>query len=163
MDFFDIYDISEKCRLCSQDSFNGNSTIFNSLIILSFTIRFLNRNGRKLTPYIAGLIRKPDIIVLSETRFKDKIIDKFPGYIAFSFIRTKETGGGLSFFCANDLIYKAFEVSISNTKVFEHFRIQLHSPNKKTINIVSIYRASFHGVRARFLSENERNNKLIFQ
>ena len=47
-------------------------------------------------------------------------------------------------------------MSNCNTEVIEYVHVKLHSPNKKTINIVGIYRAPSHGVRARFLSEVEK-------
>ena len=47
-------------------------------------------------------------------------------------------------------------MSNCNTEVIEFVHVKLHSPNKKTINIVGIYRAPSHGVRARFLSEVEK-------
>ena len=50
-------------------------------------------------------------------------------------------------------------MSNSNTEVFEHVHNKLHSPNKKIINIVGIYRSPSHGVRARFLSEVEKITK----
>ena len=56
----------------------------------------------------------------------------------------------------DDLSFKALEVSKSNSEVIEHVHVKLHSSNKKTINIVGIYRAPSHGVRARFLSEVEK-------
>ena len=59
-------------------------------------------------------------------------------------------------FCRNNLSFKALEVSDCNTEVIEYVHVKLHSPNKKTINIVDIYRAPSHGVRARFLPEVEK-------
>ena len=47
-------------------------------------------------------------------------------------------------------------MSKSNSEVIEHVHAKLYSSNKKTISIVCIYRASSHGVRARFLSEVEK-------
>ena len=44
----------------------------------------------------------------------------------------------------------------SNSEVNEHVHVKLHSSNKKTINIVGIYRAASYGVIARFLSEVEK-------
>ena len=62
----------------------------------------------------------------------------------------------LAIFCRNGLCFKASEVSESNSEVFDHINIELHSSYKKTINTVDIYRAPSHGVRARFLSEVEK-------
>ena len=47
-------------------------------------------------------------------------------------------------------------MSKSNAEVIEPVHAKLHSPNKKTLNIVDIYRASSYGVRVRFLSEVEK-------
>ena len=116
----------------------------------------LIKNGWRFAPYIDGLNKKSDIIVLSEMWFNETNIDNLPGYKAFNSVRTKKTGGGLSTFCRNSLSFKALEVSNSNTEVIEYVHVKLHSPNKKTINIVGIYRAPSHGVRARFLSEVEK-------
>ena len=44
----------------------------------------------------------------------------------------------------------------SNRKVIEYIKVKLYSPNKKTINIVSICRALSHGFRPRFLSKVEK-------
>ena len=82
--------------------------------------------------------------------------DNLPGYKAFNSVRTKKQRGGLSFFCRNDLFFQALEVSSSNTEIIEHVHVTFHSPNKITINIVGIYRASSHGVRRRFPSEVEK-------
>ena len=42
------------------------------------------------------------------------------------------------------------------TEVIENVHVKLHSSKKKTGNIVGIYRAPSHGVRARFLSDVEK-------
>ena len=47
-------------------------------------------------------------------------------------------------------------MSSSNTEVIEHVHVKLHSPNKKTTNIVRFYRAPSHGIRACFFSEVEK-------
>ena len=71
----------------------------------------------------------------------------------------KKQGAGLSIFCRNDSSFNALEVSVSNTEIFELVYVWLHTPNKKTINIFGIYRATSHGVRARFLPEVEKITK----
>ena len=59
-------------------------------------------------------------------------------------------------------------MSNSSTEVIKHVHAKLHSPNKKTINIVGIYQAPSHVVRARFLydvgkrTNSYPNNKFIF-
>ena len=68
----------------------------------------------------------------------------------------EKTGGGLSIFCRIDLSFKTLEVSKSTSEVIKHVHVKLHSSNKKTSNIVGIYRAFSHGVRARFLPEVEK-------
>ena len=91
----DSVDISENCRLYSQDSFNINSTNFKGLFILSFNIRSLNKNVWKFAPYIDGLNKKQDIIVLSETWFNETNIDNLPEYKAFNSIQAGKTDSGL--------------------------------------------------------------------
>ena len=75
MDFIYISDISENSRPYRQDSFNGNSSSFYSLFLLSFIVRSLNKNVWKFEPYINGLTNKPDKIVLSENWFEESDID----------------------------------------------------------------------------------------
>ena len=150
-------EILKDCRFYSQDSFNGNSTNYKGVFISSFNWRSSNKNSREFAPYIDGLNRNPDAIVFSETWFKETNIDGLSVCIAFNSIRTKKkTGGGLWIFCRNDLSYNDLEVSNSNTQVIEHVHVKLHSPNKKTINNVGIYRAPSHGLRAFFQSEVDK-------
>lgn len=73
-----LVDYSENFRLYKQDSYDGISTNFNGLFILSFYISSLNKNCGKFTPYIDELIKKPDIIVHSKTWFYETNIDKLP-------------------------------------------------------------------------------------
>ena len=94
----DSVDISENCRLYSQDSFNCKSTNFQGLFILSFNIRSLNKNGWRFTPYIDRLNKKPNIVIFSETWFTETNIDYLPGYKTFNSVRNKKIVGGLSFF-----------------------------------------------------------------
>ena len=89
----DSVDISENCRLYSQDSFICNSTNFLGLFIVSFSIRLLNNNDWKFAPYIDGLNKKPSNILLSETWFNAANIDNLPGYKVFSSVHTEKTGG----------------------------------------------------------------------
>ena len=79
----DPVDISENCGLHSQDSFTCNSTIFHGFSFFRFA------------PYIGGLNKKPDKIVLSETWFNETNIDNLPRYKAFNSVRTKKTRDGL--------------------------------------------------------------------
>ena len=88
-------DFPENFRLYSPDSFNSSSTNFNGLFVLSFNIRSLNKNGWKFSPFMDGLNKKPDIIVLSETWFNETNIDNLPGYKAFNSVRAEKTGSGL--------------------------------------------------------------------
>ena len=102
------------------------------------------------------MTKKPDLIVLGETWFNDTNNCNLPGNKAFNSVRTEKTGGGLLIFCRNYVSFKVLEVSNSDTEVHEHAHVKFHSPYKKTINIIGTYRASSHGVRARFLLKFEK-------
>ena len=92
-------DISEKCKVYSQESFKCNSTNFNGLSIISSVISSLNKNVWKFAPFIDGLNKKPEIIVFSEVWFNERNFDNFAGHKAIKSVRTeKKTGGGLSIF-----------------------------------------------------------------
>ena len=65
------------------------------MFILGFIIRSLKKNVWKFGPYIDGLIKKPDIIVLSETWFNETNFDDVPGYKPFISVRTKKAEGVL--------------------------------------------------------------------
>ena len=86
----DLISISENCKRCSQDSFNGNSTKFTGLILLSFTTWSSNKNGWKFALYIDGLNKKPDIIVFSETWLNGTKISKLLGHKSLKSVRTKK-------------------------------------------------------------------------
>ena len=90
--------MTENCRRYSCDSFDGKSTNFNGLFILSFSIKSLNENDRKFTRYIDEFNKKPDIIMFSETWCNETIIDNIPGYKSILFCTHEKLGGGLSHF-----------------------------------------------------------------
>ena len=50
-------------------------------------MRSFNKNGWKFAPCIDGLNKKPDMIVLSETWFKQANIYNLPGYKACNSLR----------------------------------------------------------------------------
>ena len=85
--------------------------------------------------------KKLYIILFSDTSFNETNIDKLPGYKAFKSVHIEKTDGGLSKFNSNELSLKDKKVSNSNTELIGHVHFKLHSPNKKTINIVGLYRA----------------------
>ena len=100
--------------------------------------------------------------MLSETWFKIKNIDNFPGYKGFNSVHAKKNCG-LQIFCINDLTFKALEVSDLNTEVIEHAHVKLHNLDKKIFILADNYRSLSHGVWTRFLFEVEKNYQHIFQ
>ena len=128
---------------------------------MSFNIRSLSKNGHSFAPYIDGLNKKPDVIVLSETWFRPEKIGNIPGYRSFNSVRTEMRAGhgGVSVFCRNDLSLKLIEVSNVNTEIIEYVHVKLISKginDNKNINIIGIYREPSHGVRGRFITEVEQ-------
>ena len=55
------------------------------------------------------------------------------------------------FFVGMIYLLKHYKCLKSKSEVFEDVHFKLHSSNEKTTNIVGIFRAPSHGVRARFL------------
>ena len=74
-------DITENSKLYCHSSFTDNAHFFfNGLLIVSFDIGSLSKNGHSFTPYIDGLDKKPDVIVSSETWFRPEKVGSLPGY-----------------------------------------------------------------------------------
>ena len=82
-------------------------------------MRSLSKNGYSFAPYIDGLNKKPDVIVLSETWLRPEEIGDIPGYRSFNSVSTEKRAGhgGVSVFCRNDLSLKQIEVSNANTEI----------------------------------------------
>ena len=89
----DSVDISKNSRPYNQDYFTSISMNFNGLFNLSFILRSLNKNGWKFAPYIDGLSKKPDVIVLSETWFNETNIDILHWYKELNSKWVGKTGG----------------------------------------------------------------------
>ena len=112
-----------------------------TLNIMTFNVRSLNRNGELFTSLLSSLFRPPDILVLTETWLEegDQITSEMEGYNAFHTIREGGRSGGVSIYVATYLSAgPIFELTVCNATI-ETNVIEI-STNHETLVIFGVYR-----------------------
>jgi len=72
------------------------STGFISIFHLN--ARSFAKNGREILVFLSGLPCAPDVIVLTETWFRDDYVEEIDSYIGYHMFRQTRRGGGVSIF-----------------------------------------------------------------
>jgi len=136
---FDInHDV--KCDFYTDKSFNDKfNNSDQSLFILHHNIRSFNANFDEFSVFLHQLSRPADILVLSETWFKDSNCGEIDGYRSFHACRVGKDGGGVSVFVRNGIKCNVIQKFVLVNNIVESVCVEI-SMGGKVVNVLGIYR-----------------------
>ena len=135
--------MESECSYCSVPEFNTYIDHHNPFIIFNQNIRSFNHNYVSLSVFLSDFDKRFEIIVLTETWFREGACYNIDGYSGYHTYRTERSGGGVSVYVRKNIrsiFLKEFSVC---TEEYETCVVEV-SPNienkKHNFFVFSIYR-----------------------
>ena len=129
------------CSAISPEQFNQQFSILNSkLFIMNFNIRSFNSNIENFSFLLDELVRRPDVIILTETWNSDDRSAEIDGYRSFHCNRSiDKRGGGVAIFVNVGLKAKSVKISMENLPEIEYIHVKLTFNNSSPLDIIALY------------------------
>ena len=86
--------MESECSYCSVPEFNTYIDHHNPFIIFNQNIRSFNQNYESLSVFLSDFDKRFEIIVLTETWFREGACYNIDGYSGYHTYRTERSGGG---------------------------------------------------------------------
>ena len=123
--------------------FNNLTANTDNLIILHQNIRSFHSNFDKLSNFLKNLDREVDILILTETWFREGLCSGIAGYKAFHVNRPDKVGGGVSIY-VKKTIHSVMNHNLSNcSDICEACVVEIN-PNindrKRSFVVVGVYK-----------------------
>ena len=133
--------LNNTCAYSTPEQTNSNS----GLTIFQINSRSLNKFFDKIEHLIQTMVRKPDVISIAETWFKDSTpisLFNLNWYILYSNYRKngKLCCGGVAIYVDANLLSKFEPKFTTETEYFQSISVNIEISHNKCINIISIYR-----------------------
>ena len=111
----------------------------SGMFILHLNINSFNANGDQMLAYLSRLSKKPQVLVISETRFSEEFHSNIEGYVAYHTFRPG-IGGGISVFVDNGIKSEHLpELSIWNPCA-EFCCVNVSPSSDIIITVLGVYR-----------------------
>ena len=130
------------CHYHDIASFNNHaSNNYNDLLLMHFNTRSLQKNIDKLIHYILQLKNLPDIITITETKFKKGELQTNIGMNGYNFTHSDSDSqaGGVGLYIKDSITYKIIDELDLNLNFAENICIEVKT-NKKSIAVGVVYR-----------------------
>ena len=141
------------CSAFSPEQFNRQFNMSNrKLFVMNFNIRSFNSNIGDFSFFLDELVRKPDVIILTETWNSEDKSAEIEGYRSFHCNRSIDRiGGGVGIYVKDDLKAKPVKISMENLPEIEYIHGKVLFNNSTQLNIIAIYRPPNQGMLNSFL------------
>ena len=142
--------LNNTCAYSTPEQTNCQLNSNSELTIFQINSRSLDKHFDKIEHLIQTMVRKPDVISIAETWFKDSTpisLFNLNWYILYSNHRKngKLCGGGVAIYVDANLLSKFVPKFTTETEYFQSISVNIGFSHNKCINIISIYRTPDRG------------------
>jgi len=133
-------DFTATCNIYNPNSFSSKFASDHSVLIMHHNIRSFSKNFDELSVFIDSLVKKVDVLVLSETWFNSDNKIPIEGYKDYHSVRTTRQCGGVSIYIKNSLSSNIIEDFTVNHDFIETVVVRIKISHTNYMDVIGVYR-----------------------